>query len=132
MYEKADAAPVTVTYVDADGNELATPDQLNGKIGDPYETSAKSIAGWTVTTTPNNASGTFGEEAQTVTYVYHKNKSIASGKVIESNIKNDNQSGNHKNLPKTGEVSSLIGSVIGTLLLVGTGVLFLIKRKAKK
>ncbi|CUM30163.1 hypothetical protein LM900865_30055 [Listeria monocytogenes] len=26
MYEKADGAPVTVKYVDADGNELATPD----------------------------------------------------------------------------------------------------------
>ncbi|MDG4960597.1 MucBP domain-containing protein, partial [Lactococcus lactis] len=47
VYEKADAAPVTVKYVDSNGNELSAPDTLNGKIGDPYETSAKSIAGWT-------------------------------------------------------------------------------------
>ncbi|MDG4960601.1 MucBP domain-containing protein, partial [Lactococcus lactis] len=72
VYEKADAAPVTVQYVDGEGNELSAPDTFNGKIGDPYETSAKSIAGWTVKTTPTNAQGTFTEEAQTVTYVYEK------------------------------------------------------------
>ncbi|HEL6726138.1 TPA: MucBP domain-containing protein, partial [Listeria monocytogenes] len=31
VYEKADGAPVTVKYVDGDGNELATSDTLNGK-----------------------------------------------------------------------------------------------------
>uniref|UniRef100_UPI003204AF54 MucBP domain-containing protein n=1 Tax=Listeria monocytogenes TaxID=1639 RepID=UPI003204AF54 len=36
VYEKADGAPVTVKYVDADGNELATSDTLNGKIDAPY------------------------------------------------------------------------------------------------
>nr|WP_140443139.1 MucBP domain-containing protein [Listeria monocytogenes] len=44
-------------YVDADGNELATSDTLNGKIDAPYQTSAKSIADWAVKTTPNNATG---------------------------------------------------------------------------
>ncbi len=72
VYEKASAAPVTVKYVDKDGNELATPDTLNGNIGDPYTTEAKAIAGWTVTKNPTNATGTFGEKAQTVTYVYEK------------------------------------------------------------
>jgi LPXTG-motif cell wall-anchored protein len=72
VYEKATAAPVTVKYEDKDGNELATPDTLNGQVGDAYETSAKAIAGWTVTETPANAQGTFGEKAQTVTYVYEK------------------------------------------------------------
>ncbi|MCH2829917.1 MucBP domain-containing protein, partial [Listeria monocytogenes] len=71
-YEKADGAPVTVKYVDADGNELATSDTLNGKIDAPYQTSAKSLSGWTVKTTPNNATGVFTNSKQTVTYVYEK------------------------------------------------------------
>ncbi|EHP2573636.1 MucBP domain-containing protein, partial [Listeria monocytogenes] len=72
VYEKADGAPVTVKYVDADGNDLATSDTLNGKIDAPYQTSAKSLSGWTVKTTPNNATGVFTNSKQTVTYVYEK------------------------------------------------------------
>ncbi|CCQ21928.1 Internalin-J [Listeria monocytogenes] len=50
-------------YVDGDGNELATSDTLNGKI---------DLSGWTVKTTPNNATGVFTNSKQTVTYVYEK------------------------------------------------------------
>ncbi|EHD1677363.1 LPXTG cell wall anchor domain-containing protein [Listeria monocytogenes] len=72
VYEKADGAPVTVKYVDGDGNELATSDTLNGKIDAPYQSTAKSITGWTVKTTPTNANGVFTNANQTVTYVYEK------------------------------------------------------------
>ncbi|HHR2660767.1 TPA: MucBP domain-containing protein, partial [Listeria monocytogenes] len=72
VYEKADGAPVTVKYLDEDGNELATPDTLNGKIDAPYQSTAKSITGWTVKTTPTNANGVFTDTNQTVTYVYEK------------------------------------------------------------
>ncbi|EIB8556153.1 MucBP domain-containing protein, partial [Listeria monocytogenes] len=72
VYEKADGAPVTVKYVDVDGNELATSDTLNGKIDAPYQTTAKSLSGWTVKTTPTNATGVFTNANQTVTYVYEK------------------------------------------------------------
>ncbi|EFQ5019171.1 LPXTG cell wall anchor domain-containing protein [Listeria monocytogenes] len=72
VYEKADGAPVTVKYVDGDGNELATSDTLNGKIDAPYQSTAKSITGWTVKTTPTNATGVFTNTNQTVTYVYEK------------------------------------------------------------
>ncbi|EEO7554300.1 LPXTG cell wall anchor domain-containing protein [Listeria monocytogenes] len=72
VYEKADGAPVTVKYLDEDGNELATSDTLNGKIDAPFQTSAKSLSGWTVKTTPNNATGIFTNSKQTVTYVYEK------------------------------------------------------------
>ncbi|MBC1382398.1 MucBP domain-containing protein, partial [Listeria farberi] len=72
VYEKADGAPVTVKYVDGDGNELATSDTLNGKIDAPYQSTAKSLSGWTVKTTPANASGVFTSTNQTVTYVYEK------------------------------------------------------------
>ncbi|EPD9051925.1 MucBP domain-containing protein [Listeria monocytogenes] len=72
VYEKADGAPVTVKYIDEDGNELATPDTLNGKIDAPYQATAKSLSGWTVKTTPTNANGVFTDTNQTVTYVYEK------------------------------------------------------------
>ncbi|ECB9717983.1 LPXTG cell wall anchor domain-containing protein [Listeria monocytogenes] len=72
IYEKADGAPVTVKYIDEDGNELATPDTLNGKIDAPYQATAKSLSGWTVKTTPANANGVFTDTNQTVTYVYEK------------------------------------------------------------
>ncbi|EAH3631432.1 cell surface protein, partial [Listeria monocytogenes] len=72
VYEKADGAPVTVKYVDGDGNELATSDTLNGKIDAPYQSTAKSITGWTVKTTPTNANGVFTNTNQTVTYIYEK------------------------------------------------------------
>ncbi|EHV9415173.1 MucBP domain-containing protein [Listeria monocytogenes] len=72
VYEKADGAPVTVKYVDGDGNELATSDTLNGKIASPYQSTAKSITGWTIKTTPTNANGAFTNTNQTVTYVYEK------------------------------------------------------------
>ncbi len=72
MYEKADGAPVTVKYLDEDGNELATPDTLNGKIDTPYQSTTKSLSGWVVKTTPANANGVFTNTNQTVTYVYEK------------------------------------------------------------
>ncbi|EAD8855890.1 LPXTG cell wall anchor domain-containing protein [Listeria monocytogenes] len=72
VYEKADGAPVTVKYIDEDGNELATPDTLNGKIDAPYQATAKSLSGWVVKTTPANANGAFTDTNQTVTYVYEK------------------------------------------------------------
>ncbi|WP_409021626.1 MucBP domain-containing protein [Dellaglioa sp. P0083] len=72
VYERADAADVTVKYVDTDGKELATSDALSGKVSNPYSTTAKNIAGWTLKETPTNATGTFTETAQTVTYVYEK------------------------------------------------------------
>ncbi|EED2404651.1 LPXTG cell wall anchor domain-containing protein [Listeria monocytogenes] len=72
VYEKADGAPVTVKYVDGDGNELATSDTLNGKIDAPYQSTAKSLSGWTIKTTPTNATGVFTNTNQTVTYVYEK------------------------------------------------------------
>ncbi|EGO7986253.1 MucBP domain-containing protein, partial [Enterococcus faecalis] len=53
------AAPVIIKYEDEVGNELASSETLNGKVGLPYETKAKSINGWTVKTTPDNATGTF-------------------------------------------------------------------------
>ncbi|WP_271001016.1 MucBP domain-containing protein [Listeria seeligeri] len=66
-------ADVTVKYVDADGNELAPEATLSGNVDADYTSEAKTIEGWTLKETPANATGTFSDEAQTVTYIYEKN-----------------------------------------------------------
>ena len=72
VYERSDAAPVTVKYEDTEGNELAAPTVMNGKIGLPYESEAKAIPGWYVSQMPTNANGIYSETAQEVVYVYER------------------------------------------------------------
>ncbi|VTT36566.1 LPXTG-domain-containing protein cell wall anchor domain protein [Enterococcus casseliflavus] len=72
VYERSDAAPVTVRYEDTEGNQLAEPTILNGKVGLPYESKSESIPGWYVAQTPDNAKGIFGDTAQEVVYVYER------------------------------------------------------------
>lgn len=67
-------ADITVKYVDTAGNELASVETLSGDVDDNYTSEAKTIDGWTLKETPNNATGVFSKEAQTVTYVYEKNE----------------------------------------------------------
>ncbi|HAB0296067.1 TPA_asm: internalin [Listeria monocytogenes] len=81
------AEPVTVNYVDDTGKTLAPSETLNGNVGDTYNATAKQIDGYTLTTTPNNATGTFNTSSQTVTYVYAKN--IVAAEPITVNYVND-------------------------------------------
>ncbi|WP_239255857.1 MucBP domain-containing protein, partial [Listeria ilorinensis] len=77
VYEKAQGN-VTVMYKDEDGYELAEPSSMTGAIGDAYTTSPKEIEGYELKEVPDNATGTYTTEDQTVTYVYEK----AQGNVI--------------------------------------------------
>ncbi|WP_176374321.1 MucBP domain-containing protein, partial [Enterococcus sp. 8E11_MSG4843] len=72
VYERSDAAPVTVKHQDSEGNQLAEPVILSGKVGLPYASEAKEIPGWYVSETPDNASGTFTEDPQEVVYIYNR------------------------------------------------------------
>ncbi|HBI5966131.1 TPA: class 1 internalin InlJ [Listeria monocytogenes] len=64
---------VTVHYLDEKGEKLADDEVLSGNLDDPYTSSAKDIPDYTLTTTPDNATGTFTTTSQSVTYVYTKN-----------------------------------------------------------
>ncbi|EAF9833901.1 class 1 internalin InlJ [Listeria monocytogenes] len=64
---------VTVHYLDDKGEKLADDEVLSGNLDDPYTSSAKDIPDYTLTTTPDNATGTFATTSQSVTYVYTKN-----------------------------------------------------------
>ncbi|EAD9020222.1 class 1 internalin InlJ [Listeria monocytogenes] len=64
---------VTVHYLDDKGEKLAADEVLSGNLDDPYTSNAKDIPDYTLTTTPDNATGTFTTTSQSVTYVYTKN-----------------------------------------------------------
>lgn len=70
-YIKADqAADITVQYVDESGKQVADSDTLTGFVGEDYTVVAKPVDGYELTQTPANATGTFSDTAQTVTFVY--------------------------------------------------------------
>ncbi|MFC6207178.1 DUF5776 domain-containing protein [Levilactobacillus tongjiangensis] len=62
--------PVTVHYVDAQGNQIAKDKTLTGKLGATYQTAALDIAGYQLNQTPANATGKFTSSKQSVTYTY--------------------------------------------------------------
>ncbi len=67
--EPVQEGTVIVKYVDEDGNSIATQTTKTGEVGTSYTTSAKTIDGYTLKTTPSNASGKFTSGTTTVTYV---------------------------------------------------------------
>ncbi|MBC8923981.1 MucBP domain-containing protein, partial [Escherichia coli] len=67
------AQPVTVNYIDTDGKTIAPTETLSGNVGENYTTTAKTIDGYSLTTTPANAKGTFSREPQIINYIYAKN-----------------------------------------------------------
>ena len=65
---------VTTNYVDTTGNKLADSKTKLGSKDTNYTTEAVEIPNYTLTKTPGNATGTFGEEPIEVNYVYKKNQ----------------------------------------------------------
>ncbi|MFQ3564882.1 MucBP domain-containing protein [Lactococcus paracarnosus] len=70
--DKADGGVVTVKYVDTDNKPIAGVDTetLNGKVGDPYASKEKTIPGYQLIKTPDNAKGKFTDQAEEVVYQY--------------------------------------------------------------
>ncbi|MBC1365829.1 LPXTG cell wall anchor domain-containing protein [Listeria innocua] len=117
------ALPVTVNYLDENGKEIADSVVLTGNVGDSYDTLAKKIDGYTLIETPENASGMFLAEAQSINYVYHKNEQI---EIINPPIKKSTITVNSENniikettaaLPPTGDSGSDNALFVGILLL---------------
>lgn len=133
IYERTDAAPVTVKHKDSEGNQLADPVILSGKVGLPYASAAKEIPGWYVAETPVNASGIFTEDPQEVVYIYAINKIDSEQDNFDNKLPTDNNfSDSNKTLPNTGE--SLIGQLsmvlAGSFIVMGI-FLFLIRKRNK-
>ncbi|MFN6686064.1 MucBP domain-containing protein [Enterococcus gallinarum] len=82
-------ADVMVEYVDNEENQIHEPQTLSGNIGEKYDVSTPTyqltIDGYTLDSTqlPDNMTGTFSENAQTVTYVYIKDPVPAADVTVE-------------------------------------------------
>ncbi|EAF6117339.1 LPXTG cell wall anchor domain-containing protein [Listeria monocytogenes] len=117
------ALPVTVNYLDENGKEIADSVVLNGRVGEAYNTLAKEIDGCTLIKTPTNANGVFSAEAQSIDYIYRKNKPVV---IVNPPIKNpiikiDSSTNVIKEetsvLPKTGDSNPYNDFLAGILLL---------------
>lgn len=77
-------ADVTVKYVDNQGVPVADEETLQGNIGEEYESVQKDIEGYTFKEIQdNNGQGVFTDQAQTVTYIYTKNKAVPGTRTIK-------------------------------------------------
>ncbi|MGA5592511.1 WxL domain-containing protein [Enterococcus mundtii] len=70
VFEPVQGGNVTVKHEDEAGNPLADPSVLTGLVDQTYTTESLSISGWQLSKIPENASGTFRVEEQTVVYTY--------------------------------------------------------------
>ncbi|WP_018142467.1 MucBP domain-containing protein [Alloscardovia criceti] len=87
------AAPVTVKYVDEDGNEVAKSETLTGNVGDTYTAEQKTVEGYTYKGLADGSaalSGTLTSTAQTVVLVYTKNaEPVVTGTVTVHYVDKD-------------------------------------------
>jgi len=77
------SAPVTIHYVDEQGNTLKPDKTLTGSFGDSYKAELLTINGYKLTKTTGQESGTFTSSDQSITYTYRK---ITTDPVIKNHI----------------------------------------------
>ena len=70
------AADVTAYYQDENGNQIAPETVLQGNVGDGYTTGTVEIPDYTLKVRPENATGFFSTEPQSVTYIYAQNNAV--------------------------------------------------------
>ena len=78
--EPIKGADVVVHYVDEEDNTLAQAETLTGNVGEQYTSEEKAIEGYLFKEVRGNATGTFTDQQQEVTYMYEKEKQL--GRVI--------------------------------------------------
>lgn len=108
IVEKEQGAPITVRYVNEDDEDIIPPEQLTGKIDDPYTTQNKTFDGYILEGIPDNAKGLFTDQPQTVIYKY-------KGQLIFKSAPSQINFGNHVLSNKT--ETYLIDSKQGDLVI---------------
>ncbi|PTM24888.1 hypothetical protein DA798_00080 [Lactobacillus sp. PFC-70] len=68
--DKATQGTITVHYVDENGTAIAEPTTMTGDEGSDYTTTPRTIDGYTLVKTPDNASGKYTAGNLDITYVY--------------------------------------------------------------
>ncbi|MFC6288716.1 MucBP domain-containing protein [Levilactobacillus angrenensis] len=66
------AEPVTVQFMDENGQKLAASETLTGSCGATYQASQRSLKGYTLMKDSGNTTGEFTTEPQIVTYIYRR------------------------------------------------------------
>ncbi|MBC1366443.1 MucBP domain-containing protein [Listeria innocua] len=149
-------ANITVNYLDSDGNKIAESDTLTGVLNSNYQATSKKIAGYTLETTPTNATGTFTDTEQTIDYIYKKDTvtptpitvnpvdpvkpvdSVNPDKPVAHNpvtvkpatTSHSIEKTTYNSLPKTGDTDqSTAATIFGALLLLISAPLLLFKKK---
>lgn len=77
VYERIEGQAVRVYHVDENDNEVAQHEELTGLWGDYYEAKPAIIPGMNVLAYPENVSGIFSGESQSVTFIYE-----VSGEIV--------------------------------------------------
>ena len=81
--EPQQGADVTVQYIDEEGNKLQDDIVLKGNVGEAYTSEQREFDGYTFKAVKeDNATGTFSDKTQTVTYVYTKNEEVTLAHVV--------------------------------------------------
>ncbi|WP_348922196.1 MucBP domain-containing protein [Enterococcus rotai] len=129
------AADVTVNYVDESGEMIRASQVISGNINQPYDVSGTaykvSIDGYTLDTSklPANAKGLFKSQAQTVTYIYNRHKAV---KDTKNSYNNQNTKNSSSQLPLAGEANKQSLMLIGVVIIVLSGIIYLIKKRRQK
>lgn len=94
VYSKDNVVVLTGTviskYVDEDGVEIASSDTFSDEVGKNYQTSAKTIQGYTLQSINGQETGKLIDGTITVSYVYSKlNDTIQIGRVISKYVDED-------------------------------------------
>lgn len=88
VYERRTGGQVQVSYVDEQGQQLAESEILSGKLDNTYQAAPQDIVGYQLKTRPDNQTGIFTDEAQSVVFVYEP---VTGGAVT---IKYQDEAGN--------------------------------------
>lgn len=101
----ADEAVVIVKYVNTENKAISEATMLKGRIGMEYEAKPKSIIGYELYMTPDNAKGTYAKGV-TVTFVYKavKTEEKQDAKVIVRYVENINSTEIAEQYTITGKV----------------------------
>lgn len=88
----AQAEDVTIKYLDEDNKPIAEDVVKTGSVGEDYTSEQKEIPGYTFKEVQGNPTGQFSDQAQTVVYIYTKDKvTPITGTVI---VKYEDDKGN--------------------------------------
>ncbi|HBM3716973.1 MucBP domain-containing protein [Listeria innocua] len=126
---KAKIGKVEVEFVDSTNTPISNPLIVEGEIGKTYKIPHKEITGYTLKKEPSNELGTFDQTPKKVTFVYQKEdsseKSPSNKTTFNKSItKAESSTVGMPKLPKTGDKSPLIPSLVGILLLSSAIVLW--------